>query len=134
MPPHSLTVPLPQDCCAFRLVPVCIVVEATSKWTAWLPPRVFRIRCVKILGIPGWAPTDDTQPKPQAKARLGCDPSHQVWIVRTSGKGNTLLYQRVFPPGSLRACAGWHGACDNTSRRKGWIGIITSSHCALHLR
>ena len=50
-----------------------------------------------ILGVPGWVPTDDTQPEPQAKARLGCDPSHQVWIVRTSGKGNTLSYQRVFP-------------------------------------
>ena len=49
-----------------------------------------------ILGIPGWAPTDDTQPEPWVKARLGCDPSHLVWIVRTSGKGNTLLYQRVF--------------------------------------
>ena len=50
-----------------------------------------------ILGVPGWAPTDDTQPKPWVKAHLGCDLSHQVWIVRTSGKGNTLLYQRVFP-------------------------------------
>ena len=35
--------------------------------------------------------------KLRAKAHLGCDPSHQVWIVRTSGKGNTLSYQRVFP-------------------------------------
>ena len=49
-----------------------------------------------ILGIPGWAPTDDTQPKLWAKARLSCDLSYQVWIVGTSGKGNTLLYQRVF--------------------------------------
>ena len=30
------------------------------------------------------------------KAHLGCDPSHQVWTAGTSGKGNTLLYQRVF--------------------------------------
>ena len=51
MLPHSLTVLLPQDCCAFWLVPVSIVVEATSKWTAWLPPHVFRIRCVTY--IPG---------------------------------------------------------------------------------
>ena len=50
-----------------------------------------------ILGVPGWAPTEDMQPELQVKACLGCDPSHQVWIVRTSGKGNTLLYQRVFP-------------------------------------
>ena len=50
-----------------------------------------------ILGIPGWVPTDDTQPEPWVKARLGCDPSHQVWIVRTSEKGNTLSYHRVFP-------------------------------------
>ena len=74
-----------------------IVVEATLKWTAWLPLRVFCIRCVTILGIPGWALTEDTQPKLQAKAHLSCDPSHQVWIVRTSGKDNTFLYQRVFP-------------------------------------
>ena len=95
--PHSLTVLLPQDCCAFWLVPVSIVVEATSKWTTWLPLRIFRIRCMTILGIPGWVPTEDTQPEPRAKARLSCDPSHQMWIVRTSGKGNTLSYQRVFP-------------------------------------
>ena len=79
-----------------------------------------------ILGIPGWAPTDDTQPKPRVKAHLGCDPSHQVWIVRTSGKGNTLVPEG-FPPGSLRARAGWHGTCNDTSRRKGWIEITTSA-------
>ena len=50
-----------------------------------------------IIGVPGWAPTDDMQPEPWVKACLSCDPSHQVWIVRTSGKGNTLSYQRVFP-------------------------------------
>ena len=97
VPPHSLTVLPPQDCCAFQLVPVSIVVEATSKWTMWLPPHVFRIQCITILGIPGWAPTEDMQPEPWAKACLSCNPSHQVWIVRTSGKGNTLSYQRVFP-------------------------------------
>ena len=97
MLPHSLSVLLPQDCCAFWLVPVCIVVEATPKWNAWLPPHVFHIWCMTILGIPGWAPTDDTQPELWAKACLSCDPSHQVWIVRTSGKGNTLSYQRVSP-------------------------------------
>ena len=95
--PHSLTVPLPQDYCAFWLVPVSIVVEATSKWTAWLPLHAFCIQCMTILGIPGGAPAEDTQPKLWAKACLGCDPSHQVWIVRTSGKGNTLSCQRVFP-------------------------------------
>ena len=58
--------------------------------SVWLLPHTFHIRCVTILGIPGWVPTDDTQPKPWAKAHLGCNPSHQVWIVRTSGKGNTL--------------------------------------------
>ena len=131
MPPHSLTVPLPQDCSAFQLVPECIMVEVTSKWTAWLPPHVFRIQCVTILGILWWVPTDDMQPKLRAKTHLGCDPSHQVWIVRTSGKGNTLSYQRVPPPRSLRSHVGWHGTCDDTSRRKGWIGIIISSHCAL---
>ena len=63
----------------------------------WLPLRIFRIRCMTIFGIPGLAPTEDTQPEPWAMAHLGCDPSHQVWIVRTSGKDNTLSYQRVFP-------------------------------------
>ena len=76
VPPHSLTVPLPQDCCAFRLVPMSIVVEVTSKWTVWLPLCVFCIWCMTILGIPGWALTDDTQPKLRAKARLSCNPSH----------------------------------------------------------
>ena len=28
---HSLLVPLPQDCCAFWLVPVCIVLGVTLK-------------------------------------------------------------------------------------------------------
>ena len=73
------------------------MVEVTSKWTAWLPPHIFCIRCVTILGIPGWAPTEDMQPELWAKAHLSCNLSHQVWIVRTSGKGNALLYQRVFP-------------------------------------
>ena len=73
------------------------MVEATPKWSAWLPLCIFCIWYVTILGIPGWAPTDEMQPKQWAKAHLGWDPSHQVWIVRTSGKGNTLSYQRVFP-------------------------------------
>ena len=60
-------------------------------------PCAFHIWCMTILGIPGWAPIDDTQPKAWAKACIGCNPSHQVWIVGTSGKGNTLSYQRVFP-------------------------------------
>ena len=63
----------------------------------WPLPGTFHIWCMTILGIPGWAPTEDMQPKVWAKAHLGCDPSHQVWTVGTSGKGNTLLYQRVLP-------------------------------------
>ena len=57
--------------------------------SVWPLPRAYHIRCVTNLGIPGWVPTEATQP--------GCNPSHQVWTVGTSGKGNTLLYQRVFP-------------------------------------
>ena len=49
-----------------------------------------------ILGVPGWVPTDDMQPDLWAKAHLGCDLSHQVWIVGTTGKGNTLSYRKVF--------------------------------------
>ena len=73
------------------------MVEVTPKWNMWLPLHVFHIWCMTILGVPGWVPTDDMQPKPWVKACFSCDPSHQVWIVRTSGMGNTLLYQRVFP-------------------------------------
>ena len=73
------------------------MVEVTPKWSAWLTLHIFCIWCMTILGVPGWAPTDGMQPKPLVKAHLGCDPSHQVWIVRTSGKGITLSYQRVFP-------------------------------------
>ena len=68
-----------------------------TKVSVWPLPCTFHIHCVTILGIPGWAPTDDMQPKLWVKARLGCDWSHQVWIVRTSEKSNTLSYQRVFP-------------------------------------
>ena len=49
VPPHSLTVPLPQDCCAFWFVPMSIVVEVTSKWTMWLPLCMFPIRCVTYV-------------------------------------------------------------------------------------
>ena len=104
--------------------------RSITKVSMWLLPRAFHIRCMTILGVPGWAPTDDMQPELWAKARLGCDLSHQVWIVRTSGKGNTLLYQRVFPLDSY-VCEGWCSMCYDISRRKGWIGIITLSHCAL---
>ena len=46
-------------------------------------------------------------------------------------EGQYTLIPEGFPPGSLRAHAGWRGTCDDTSRRKGQIEIITSSHCAL---
>ena len=91
------------ECCPtpcqyhFHRTAVPFMVETTPKWNAWLPLHIFCIWCMTILGIPGWVPTDDMQPKPWVKAHLSCNPSHQVWIVRTSGKGNTLSYQRVFP-------------------------------------
>ena len=44
---------LPQDCCAFQLVPVCIMVEVSPKLSMLLPPCPFRIWCMTILGIPG---------------------------------------------------------------------------------
>ena len=43
------------------------------------------------------------------------------------------LIPEGFLPRSLCACRGWCGMCDDISRRKGWIGIITSSHCTLFL-
>ena len=89
--------------------------------------HAFHIQCMTILGVPGWAPTEDTH-KAWAKAHLSCNPSHQVWTVGTSGKGNTLSYQRKNP---LDPYMGWRSMCNGTSRRKGRIGIITSSQCAL---
>ena len=62
----------------------------------WWLLRTYHVQCMTILGIPGWAPTEATQPEVWAKAHLGCDPSHQVWTAGTSGKGNTLSLQRVF--------------------------------------
>ena len=117
---------------------LCLLVGAhvhpgrsDTEVSMWLLLHAYHVQCMTILGIPGWAPTEAMQPKVWAKTCLSCDPSHQVWTAATSGKGNTLLHQRVFPPRSLRACTGWHSMCNGTSRRKGWIGIITSSHCAL---
>ena len=71
--------------------------ESITEVSVLLLPHALYIQCMTILGDPGWAPTDDKQPKMWVKGHLGCDPSHQVWIVRTPGKGNTLSYQRVFP-------------------------------------
>ena len=44
----------------------------TEKYHMWPPLCTHHFQCVTILGIPGWT-------------------------VGTSGKGNTLLHQRVFP-------------------------------------
>ena len=63
----------------------------------WPLLHAFHIWCMTILGIPGWAPTDDMQPEAWVKAHLSCDPSHQVWTVRTSGKGNNTLVPECFP-------------------------------------
>ena len=71
--------------------------RSITEVSVWPLLRAFHIQCMTILGIPGWVPTDNTQPEAWAKAHLGCDLSHQVWTVRTSEKGNTLSYQRVFP-------------------------------------
>ena len=64
--------------------------------SGWPLLHTNHIRCMTILGIPGWVPTEDTQPEAWAKVHLSCDLSHQVWTAGTSGKSNTLLYQRVF--------------------------------------
>ena len=82
---------------------LCLLVGARvyrgrsdTEVSMWLPLHAFHIQCMTILGIPGWAPNEAKQPEAWAKAHLGCNPSHQVWIVRTSEKGNTFWYQRVF--------------------------------------
>ena len=72
-------------------------VRSNTELSMWLLPRTHHIQCVTILGIPGWVPTKAMQSEAWAKAHLGCDLSHQVWTAGTSGKGNTLSHQRVFP-------------------------------------
>ena len=49
--PHSLSVPLPQDCCAFWLVPMCIMVEATLKCSTWLQPCIFHIQYMTYVKL-----------------------------------------------------------------------------------
>ena len=71
--------------------------RSDTEVSVWPLPRTYHVQCMTILGIPEWAPTEATQPEAWVKACLGCDPSHQVWTVGTSGKGNTLSHQRVFP-------------------------------------
>ena len=71
--------------------------RSDTEVSMWPLLCTFHIQCMTILGIPGWVPTEDTQPKAWAKAHLGCNPSHQVCTAGTSGKGNTLSDQRVFP-------------------------------------
>ena len=116
---------------------LCLLVGAhvhcgrsITEVSMWLLLHTFHLQCMTILGIPGWVPTDDTQPKAWAKARLSCDPSHQVWTENLREREYTLVPES-FPPGSLHACTGWCSTCDSTSRSEGWIGIIISSHCAL---
>ena len=132
MPLHSLTVPLPQDCRAFWLVPMSIVIGAAPQRTMWLLPHRFQIRCVTIFGIPGWAPTEDTaQTAGKGPPRL--QPESSSVDCENLGERQYTLVPEGFFPRSLHACTGWRGVCDNISRRKGWIGIITLSHCALFL-
>ena len=47
--PHSLTVPLPQDCHAFQLVPMSIMVGVAPQRTMWLLLHGFRIRCMTYI-------------------------------------------------------------------------------------
>ena len=82
MRPESVT-SLPDNTASTGLL--CLSVGAhvhrgrsITKVSMWLLLCTFHIRCMTILGILGWAPTDNTQPKAWAKACLGCDPSHQV--------------------------------------------------------
>ena len=51
-------VPPLQDCCAFWLVPVCTMEEDTSR-------HQMSAGHITIFGIPGWVPTEATQPEMQ---------------------------------------------------------------------
>ena len=72
-------------------------VRSDTELSVWLLLHTYHIQCMTILSIPGWAPTEAMQPEVWVKAHLSCNTSHQVWIAGTSGKGNTLLHQRVSP-------------------------------------
>ena len=80
------------------LVGACVHRDRSdTEVNVWLLPCAYHVQCMTILDMPGWAPTEATQPKAWAKACLGCDPSHQVWTAGISGVGNTLSHQSVFP-------------------------------------
>ena len=70
--------------------------RSDTEVSVWLLLCAYHIWCMTILGVPGWVPIEDTQPKVWVKACLSCDPSHLVWTAGTTGKGNTLSHQRVF--------------------------------------
>ena len=49
-------------------------------------PCAFHIQYVTNLGVPGWVPTEDTQPEVWVKAHLECDLSHHVWTAGPQGR------------------------------------------------
>ena len=58
-----------------------------------------------ILGIPGWAPTDNMQPQlGEVPPRL--QPESSSVDCENFREGQYILVPEGFPPGSLRACAG----------------------------
>ena len=57
-----------------------------------------------IIGIPGWVPTEATQPKMRAKAHPSCDPSLQVQLQK-QGKGAMHPHTSRFTSGLRHMCA-----------------------------
>ena len=53
-------VPLPQDCCAFWLVPMCTTEEDVGRHRT-------SAAHITIFGIPGWVPTEAMQPETQVE-------------------------------------------------------------------
>ena len=135
MRPGSVTL-LPVSTTSTGLL--CLLVGAhghcgrsDTEVSVWLLPCAYHIWWVTILGIPRWVPAEDTQAKVWVKARLSCNHQSSSVDCRNFREGQYTLLPEGFSPGSLYACAGLRSMCNSISRRKGWIGIITLSHCTL---
>ena len=99
--------------------------RSDTEVSMWPLPYAYHIQCMTILGVPGWAPAEDTQRPTLVVTRV-----IKCGLQELQGRAIHSC-TRGFSPGSLHVCAGWCSTCNGTSRRKGQIGIITSSHCAL---
>ena len=73
------------DCCAaFWLVPLCTIYTVVAmSGCMWLQPSPNICHAHHNFCIPGWAPTEATQPEMCVETHLGCDPSLQVQLWKS---------------------------------------------------